>query len=153
MRSRKLRFFSLLLQFPTANSCGVARIRDSVCDRPLAATLLVMLLYRCSFAAAPLLLSEVRQSRLATRRPPGSAVRATGSLFPANIFNKAQAGNRIVFLRVPAEGPRALQSPDPALLIQRRPNTLVILMPPSNPTKMPAFGLPLSVPTTSCSQR
>ena len=36
--------------------------------------------------------------------------------------------------------------------IQRRPNSLVLLMPPSNPTRMPALGSPLSAPTASCSE-
>ena len=78
-----------------------------------------------------------------------SAVRASGPLFPANVFSKAQAGDRIVVLRVLAEGPRAFQPADPALLIHRRPNSLVILMPPSNPTRMPAFGSPLNAPTAA----
>ena len=44
-------------------------LRGLVCDGSFAAALLVLLLYCCSFAAAPLPLSAARQQPLATRRP------------------------------------------------------------------------------------
>ena len=153
MQSRKLQFFSLLLHKLTANSYGVARVDDLVFTKPFAATLPMMRPHRCPFAATPLLLSEVQQPRLATHRHPHSTVRASESLFPANLFNKPQTKERIVVLHVPATAPCALQPPKSALFIKTPPKTLIILISPSNPTEMPAFVSQLRAPSTSSSKR
>ena len=85
-------------------------------------------------------LSEPRdpaRQRLPLAPATASAVRASGPLFPANVFSKAQAGDRIVVLRVLAEGPRAFQPADPALLIHRRPSRPLRRSPPRRPAAPP----------------